>query len=403
MTGRLPFAVAGLLVGAASLAGQAADGGVSLEVGAARTFPPSGTDAAQASYGMAGVRAERWAADGTGAWGRVHGATALDRDASHWASADVGGQAWAGLGGGLDLGMGVAAYGFTVGAPYSHRALTGELTPGARLRLGQALVVLGGVAGWGRSVVEVRHTDTTRLERHRLDRAVTDSSDAPLLRRAEHDLWYRGLEPEVRVIVGPAVAGLSAGVFDSPRGTYRKASVSLAGFFGLESRGAWTVAASAWDTPHGRELTGGVSVSVPLGDGWSARATGTRSDPSPLILTGATNHGGVTLSKRLWSGGLAWDPSDAVATVDASGRVDFTVRVTGAERVEVLGDFTDWEPVALRREGGLWVTTLTVPPGLYHFGFLVDGEWFLPDEGVGGRVSDEWGRENGILVVPEET
>ena len=37
--------------------------------------------------------------------------------------------------------------------------------------------------------------------------------------------------------------------------------------------------------------------------------------------------------------------------------------------------------------------------GAHHFGFLVDGEWFVPETAT-GRVSDEWGRVNATLVVP---
>lgn len=404
MTGpRLFPALTALWLAVTPLETAGQDGGVTLEVGAARTFPPSGTDAAQASYGLLGARAERWTAGGTGLWAAVYGARAFDQGASDWASADAGGLAWLGVGGPLDLGLGAAGYGFTVGAPYAHRAWTAEVTPRARLRLGRALLQLNGILGWGRSVVEVRLTDTARLERYRLDRVVVDSSYAPLVRRAERELWHRGIEPELRLLVGPAVASVSAGAFDSPLGTYRKASLSAAGFFGFESPVGWSAVASLWDTPHGSELTGGLMLSVPFGGGWSATASGARSDPSSLILTRATNRGGVTLSKRLFELGRDGRAGAAVASVGTSGSVDFTVRVSGAERVDLLGDFTDWKPVPMRLDAGAWVTTVVVDPGLYHFGFLVDGEWFLPEAGVEGRVSDEWGRENGTLVVPEGT
>ena len=40
-------------------------------------------------------------------------------------------------------------------------------------------------------------------------------------------------------------------------------------------------------------------------------------------------------------------------------------------------------------------------PGFHHFGFLVDGEWWIP-EGVQGAVPDEWGRVNATMVVPDQ-
>lgn len=69
-----------------------------------------------------------------------------------------------------------------------------------------------------------------------------------------------------------------------------------------------------------------------------------------------------------------------------------------AERVEVIGGFTDWEPRAMRRGPDRWMLELWVPTGVHHFGFLVDGDWFVP-EGHPGNVPDEWGRTNATLVV----
>lgn len=42
---------------------------------------------------------------------------------------------------------------------------------------------------------------------------------------------------------------------------------------------------------------------------------------------------------------------------------------------------------------------IPVESGAHHFGFLVDGEWFVPETAT-GRVSDEWGRVNATLLVP---
>jgi hypothetical protein len=395
--------VAVVLLGAAlPLTVTAQDGGVTLELGAARAFPPSGTDARQASYGLLGVRAERWTPAGSGVWGAAYGARALDAGASNWGSANVGGQIWLGLLGRLDLGVGASGYGFTVSEPFSHRAVTGQVTPGARVRLGRALLLVKGVAGWGRSIIEVRQTDVERLDRHGIDR-VAPESDQVRIRRAENELWLRGVEPEFRVLVGRGIASLSAGVFESPRGTYRKVAATVAGSLGLGLGVAWTASAAAWDTPIGRELSGGVMVSVPFGGSWSARATGVRAEPSPLILTRGASQGGVTLSRHFWSAGRGSGATSPVARVDGAGTVDFKITLAGADRVDVLGDFTSWEAVPMRRDGDDWTATVSVAPGVYHFGFLVDGEWFLPDDGIEGRVSDEWGRENGTLFVPEGT
>jgi hypothetical protein len=90
---------------------------------------------------------------------------------------------------------------------------------------------------------------------------------------------------------------------------------------------------------------------------------------------------------------LTWEGESAKVLfhLDASS-------VRGAETVEVIGDFTGWSARPLRRDGGAWVGEVGVGPGLHHFGFLVDGEWFVPT-GRSGNVPDEWGRMNATLVV----
>ena len=60
------------------------------------------------------------------------------------------------------------------------------------------------------------------------------------------------------------------------------------------------------------------------------------------------------------------------------------VRAPGARRVEVKGDFTDWQPLALTASGdGRYRYALGLPPGMHRFNLRVDGgEWGVP----GGRV-----------------
>jgi 1,4-alpha-glucan branching enzyme len=69
--------------------------------------------------------------------------------------------------------------------------------------------------------------------------------------------------------------------------------------------------------------------------------------------------------------------------------------------VQVLGDFTVWEPVSMQARGGLWTVDLDVPAGTHHFGFLVDGAWYLPDDAP-DAVPDEWGRRSATMVVEGE-
>ena len=51
------------------------------------------------------------------------------------------------------------------------------------------------------------------------------------------------------------------------------------------------------------------------------------------------------------------------------------------------------------QDGRDWVLEIPLLSGTYHFGFLVDGNWFVPEEAP-GQVSDDWGQVNATIVVP---
>lgn len=59
--------------------------------------------------------------------------------------------------------------------------------------------------------------------------------------------------------------------------------------------------------------------------------------------------------------------------------VEFFLEVPGAKTVQLAADFTDWRenPVdMIRFDRGTWSTTVPLPPGVYAYRFLVDGEWY---------------------------
>lgn len=78
-----------------------------------------------------------------------------------------------------------------------------------------------------------------------------------------------------------------------------------------------------------------------------------------------------------------------------------TLRVLapGARTVEVMADFTDWQPVAMSSSGGgLWELRLAVPSGTHRLNIRVDaGEWIVP---AGARPeAGEFGGVVGVVVV----
>ena len=95
-------------------------------------------------------------------------------------------------------------------------------------------------------------------------------------------------------------------------------------------------------------------------------------------------------------------PLEGVRAVldEHSGRTYLVVRADGARNVEVMGDFTDWRPVALQRTGpGRFRCPLDLQTGMYRFNVRLDGGPWCVAEGA-DVVADEFGGSVGVLVVP---
>ncbi len=82
-------------------------------------------------------------------------------------------------------------------------------------------------------------------------------------------------------------------------------------------------------------------------------------------------------------------------------RARFQIEAPGAQRVEVMGSFSGWEPLALASTGdGCWRLELPLEPGEHLYVYLVDGRAVVPPEAL-RRRPDGFGGENAVLVVAE--
>lgn len=79
----------------------------------------------------------------------------------------------------------------------------------------------------------------------------------------------------------------------------------------------------------------------------------------------------------------------------------FQLVAPGASAVYVAGTFNDWQPtVRPLKEGrdGIWKTTMTLPPGVYEYRFVVDGEW-RDDPRCSEKACNSMGSENCLLRI----
>jgi hypothetical protein len=85
--------------------------------------------------------------------------------------------------------------------------------------------------------------------------------------------------------------------------------------------------------------------------------------------------------------------------------VQFTYVNPGASRVYVAGSFNNWQenkvPLSRTSEQGVWTGTVILPPGVYEYMFVVDGQWTV-DQLARRYMEDGFGRKNALLYVADD-
>lgn len=334
--------------------------------------PPADVPGDATQYGLLGARIT-----GDFSWGTVladgrYGGALAGSD-GRWLQGDAvlvaGGRA-----GRVGLRGLVSGFGLRYLDPFEYDAGGVELRPGASIPV-------------GRYVVSV-------LPRLSLGAWTTD--------QVEGDIKVAGGAIELQRPFGAWTAVLTGGVHSVENGVTAGTFARAAGDLILD-RGRWTLAAEleAQRSPEERELGGGVRATVTVAPGLELQGYAGHRARDPLFGTEGTWTAALTLSVRAvrWSSPEP-PPVAAVGEARPEGRlVRFAIRARGAEDVALTGDFTGWDPVPMAETGdGWWTQERVVEPGLHHFGFLVDGQWAIPQDAP-GVVEDGWGRRNASIVV----
>jgi hypothetical protein len=70
-----------------------------------------------------------------------------------------------------------------------------------------------------------------------------------------------------------------------------------------------------------------------------------------------------------------------------------------ATKVELMGDFTEWQPVEMARQSATrWRVRLAAEPGVHYLNVRYDGGGWQSPPGV-SVIQDEFGKESGVLVI----
>jgi hypothetical protein len=310
----------------------------------------------------------------------------LSEEGASW-GAFVAGAGWVQpLSATLAVGLAASGEAFTVGDPVPYRAAYAVVEPDVSFASGGTSVRVSGYGGVGTSEVTVIET------------FVRDTRFGPRVYEigfpVTSNLWAWGGGAEVGQRLGALTPRLAVEGYGSPQGPYSVARL------GLEVRpqgGVLYLEGSVWDTPDGREFVVFAGLQVHTGSGSSVVASGGRYGPDPLLDAPAAGSLGAGVSLELARFGptpeLAWQVLE-----DGGLTLILALKAPGAANVECAGEFADWERIPMLREGDVWRVTLPIAPGAYHFGFFVDGEWYLPQEAP-GLTEDEWGEMQGTIVV----
>ena len=114
--------------------------------------------------------------------------------------------------------------------------------------------------------------------------------------------------------------------------------------------------------------------------------------------TAGSNHGALSVVEhRAEVDGRHAAPQSE--TVAVPGGILLRVRARAARSVDVAGDFSDWQPIALTvSAGGWWEVRLSIDRGTHQLNVRMNGGPWLVPAGL-ASVKDEYGGSVGLLVV----
>jgi len=95
--------------------------------------------------------------------------------------------------------------------------------------------------------------------------------------------------------------------------------------------------------------------------------------------------------------GVSSNPAPAART---QVLVQFRIDAPEARQVALVGEFTNWQPIypMKRSEPGIWTVVVPLEPGVHDYGFVVDGERWVPDP-LAPSVEDGFGGLNSRIAV----
>lgn len=329
---RISTALGGLMTVAAVLPGGVRAQGLSAEFAAGRLVHQTASAVPGSNHLMGTVRYDTT----RDAWVYGSAAVPVSEAATFWGGGGTGGRVLARLFSGASLGAEVGAHGYTFrDAVVDATGIGGtvEATPFVRISSGPAFA-----EGYG-----MWRGHTMRLGNVRDSRSVFETG----ARAGYHGVVH--FEVDGKWVHGPE----GTFPFFGARAAYDGDAWDVWGHAGKWMHDDLT--ATAWDAGLALALSGRSIVWARIG----------QQPPDPLYWNATRRAWTVGLTQRL---GRILSPSRPIA-VSESPAVSITVRATDAPAgpIFVAGDFNNWQPLPMRREGEYWVVQLLLASGFYHY------------------------------------
>ena len=176
-----------------------------------------------------------------------------------------------------------------------------------------------------------------------------------------------------------------------------------------------SVGARFWSRGAGRGVFGEGSGTLALTERIALVFSAGRYPTDPIRGSIAGRYAAASLRVRLHSlphrdpprlvngSGASGDPPAPVALAvrpERDGLVRLIIHGPAADRVEIAGDFTQWQPVLLApATGGAWEALLLIPRGVHRINVRLSGGAWLAPSGT-TRVHDDYGGDVGVFLVP---
>jgi len=148
-----------------------------------------------------------------------------------------------------------------------------------------------------------------------------------------------------------------------------------------------------WLSDQLNAVAWGVGVGVGLGTRATLWAAARQETPDPLYWNALRRTWSVGVTRRL---GRSAPALLEAPRADANGvLIRIPVSDAPGDALFIAGDFNQWMPTPMQRDGREWTIRLPLAKGVYHYAFRsTRGDWFVPasvpsrrDDGMGGQVA----------------